>query len=96
MDRDQILSAIQQNQPELTNLGVKSLAVFGSVARGEATVESDIDILVAFHGPVTFDRYMDLKIFLEDLLECPVDLVISDVLHPRVKPYVEQGAVYVS
>ncbi len=96
MDRDQILSLIQQNQPELDRLGVKSLAVFGSVARGEATMESDIDILVALQDPVTFDRYMDVKIYLEDLLGFSVDLVISDVMHPRIKPYVEQDAVYLT
>jgi predicted nucleotidyltransferase len=95
MDCDQILSLVQQNQPELDKFGVKSLAIFGSVARGEAKIESDIDMLVALQDPVTFDRYMDVKIFLEDLLEYPVDLVISDVLHPRLKPYVEQDAVYV-
>ena len=77
-------------------MGVKSLAVFGSVARGEAIVGSDIDILVAFQDPITFDRFMDVKIYLEDLLGYSVDLVISDVLHPRLKPYVEQDAVYVT
>ena len=96
MDRDQILTSIRQNQPALTRLGVNSLAIFGSVARGEATAESDIDFLVTFQGPVTFDRFMDLKIFLEELLGASVDLVISDVLHPRVKPYVEGDAVYVT
>ena len=96
MDRVQILSTIRQNQPALTRLGVKKLAVFGSVVRGEATSNSDIDILVTFQGSITFDRYMDLKIYLEDLLGYSVDLVISDVLHPRLKPYVEGDAVYVT
>ena len=96
MNRDQILSSIQKNRPALTRLGVASLAIFGSVARGEATSESDIDILVTFQDPVTFDRYMDLKIYLEDLLKSSVDLVISDVLHPRIKPYVEQDTIYVA
>ena len=96
MDRDQILSSIRQNQTTLSQLGVKRLAIFGSVARGEATSNSDIDILVTFQGSITFDRYMDLKIYLEDLLGYSVDLVISDVLHPRLKPYVEGDAVYVA
>ena len=96
MNRDQILSLIQKNRPALTRLGVTSLAVFGSVARGEATSESDIDILVTFQDPVTFDRYVDLKIYLEDLLKSSVDLVIADILHPRIKPYVEQDTIYVA
>jgi predicted nucleotidyltransferase len=44
--------------------------------------------------PATFDAYMDIKIFLEDQLECRVDLVVAEALHARVKPYVQQDAVY--
>jgi predicted nucleotidyltransferase len=44
------------------------LALFGSVARDEATAESDVDLLVEFEGGATFDRYMDLKFFLEECL----------------------------
>jgi len=97
MDRDQVLTILTKNQTELTEIGVKSLAVFGSVARGEADADSDIDILVDFRQtPITFDAYMDVKIYLEDLLDVPVDLVVSASLHPRVKPFVNQDAVYVA
>ena len=97
MNRDKILKILQQHQAKLTEIGVKSLAVFGSVARGEADAESDLDILIDFNQkPVTFDIYMDVKIYLEDLLDVPVDLVVSASLHPRVKPFVNQDAVYVA
>jgi predicted nucleotidyltransferase len=97
MDREHVLKILTKHQIELAEIGVKSLAVFGSVARGEADAESDIDILVDFHQtPVTFDGYMDVKIYLEDLLDVPVDLVVSESLHPRVKPFVHQDAVYVT
>ena len=76
--------------------GVKSLALFGSVVRGEARPDSDIDILVEFDGPATFDRYMDLKFFLEELLGRRVDLVTRKALKPYLRPYVEKEAVYVS
>ncbi len=97
MNRDEILTLLKQHKPDLTAIGVKSLAVFGSVARDEADVGSDIDILVTFRDtPVTFDAYMDLKIYLEDLLDNPVDLVIAEALHARIKPFVQQDAVYVA
>ncbi|MCK4600462.1 nucleotidyltransferase family protein [Candidatus Bipolaricaulota bacterium] len=79
----------------MSTLGVKSLALFGSLARGDAGPESDVDILVEFQGPSTFDRYMDLKFFLEELLNRPVDLVTRKALKPRLRPYVEKEAIYV-
>lgn len=97
MNRDQVLHILQQHQAKLIEIGVKSLAVFGSVARGEADAESDLDILIDFNQkPVTFDVYMDVKIYLEDLLGVTVDLVIAETLHPRLKPFVDQDAVYVA
>jgi predicted nucleotidyltransferase len=97
VDRGLILTILQKHRADLFAFGVKSLAVFGSVARNEADTESDIDILVTLrHTPVTFDAYMDLKIYLEDLLENSVDLVIADSLNSRVKSYIQQDAVYVA
>ena len=63
---------------------MKSLALFGSVARDEATDSSDVDVLVDFGAPPTFDQYMGLKIFLEDLLQCQVDVVTMGALKERV------------
>ncbi len=77
-------------------MGVKSLALFGSTARGEAREESDIDLLVEFALPVTFDRYMDTKFYLEDLLQKPVDLVIKGDLKPRLRQTVEHEAIDVA
>ena len=54
--------------------GVKSIGVFGSHARGEERVDSDVDVLVEFvEGAKTFDHFMDLKFFLEDLFACRRD-----------------------
>lgn len=97
LDRKNTLALLEGKQSTLHTLGVVSLALFGSVARDEAVDGSDIDILVSFHqSPVTFDAYMDVKLFLEDLLNNPVDLVIAESLHPRIKPSVHQDAVYVA
>lgn len=97
MDRQYILRTLHEDAAELTKMGIKSLALFGSMARGDATSTSDVDILVTFsHTPVTFDAYKDVNIYLEDRLNCPVDLVVSEALHPRVKMSVQQDAIYVA
>ena len=95
MNRDEILKCLAEHREELTGLGVKSLALFGSAVRGEARPDSDLDFLVEFEGPATFDQYMNLKFFLEELLGHPVDLVTRKALKPRLKSYVEREAAYV-
>ena len=72
--------------------GVRELAVFGSVARGEASDASDLDVLVDFAGPATFDGYMGLKLFLEDSLGVKVDLVTRAALKPRLRERIESEA----
>jgi len=97
MKRNEILKTLRAHRDELRQrFGVKSLAVFGSVARGEARPDSDVDILVEFEGRATFDRYMGLKFFLEDLLGRRVDLVTRKALKPRMRPFVEREAIYVT
>jgi hypothetical protein len=72
---------------------VVRIGVFGSFARGDETPESDVDIIVELAEP-TFDHYMHLKFRLEEVLHCPVDLVLADTLKPRLKPIVEREVVY--
>lgn len=95
MKRSEILQTLTAHRDELTQMGVKTLAVFGSVARDEARPDSDVDILVEFQGPATFNGYMDLKFFLEDLLGRPVDLVTRKSIRPRLKTQIEREALYV-
>jgi uncharacterized protein len=83
MKRGEAFRRIQRYEARLRELGVTSLFLFGSVARDEAGPESDVDVLVVFDGPATFDRFMDLKLFLEDLLGVRVDLVTEKGLRPR-------------
>lgn len=95
MRRSEVLQTLTAHRNELANFRIKSLAVFGSVARDEARPDSDIDILVEFQGPATFNAYMDLKFFLEDLLERPVDLVTRKSIRPRIRAQVDSEAQYV-
>ncbi|OPY49300.1 MAG: Nucleotidyltransferase domain protein [Methanosaeta sp. PtaU1.Bin060] len=95
MRRSEVLQTLSAHRNELAAFGIKSLAIFGSVARDEARPDSDIDILVEFQGPATFNGYMDLKFFLEDLLQRPVDLVTRKSIRPRIKAQVDSEAQYV-
>ncbi len=96
LNRENVLQTLHLNSDKLQTFGVKSLAVFGSVARDDVSSQSDVDILVTFEGATTFDKYMDVKIFIEDQLNCAVDLVIAEALHKRIQPFVLQEAVYVT
>jgi predicted nucleotidyltransferase len=72
-------------QPNLfTRFKIKTVALFGSTARNEATAQSDLDFLVEFDADPTLDLYMDLKFFLEDLFEKKVDLVTKGSLKPQI------------
>lgn len=91
---ENVFQKIASMRQELSNrFTVRRIGIFGSVARGEATAESDLDILVEFDVP-TFDHYMDLKFMLEDNLKRPIDLVMADTLKPRIKSSIEDEVVY--
>ena len=96
MKKQQIINLLQQNLALLTEMDVQRLAVFGSVARDEATEQSDVDILVAFAHNATFDKYMKLLFFLEDLMGRPVDLVTEQAVRPQLKLSIERDAIYVA
>jgi hypothetical protein len=96
MKRDEIIDLLKRHRVDLDRLGVKDIAVFGSIARDEAGPASDIDILVDFQGRADFDRYMDLKFFLEGLFRRRVDLVTRAALKARMRPIVEREAIRVA
>jgi predicted nucleotidyltransferase len=76
--------------------GVMEIAIFGSYARGEQREDSDVDLIVDFkEGWKTFDNYMDLKFYLEELFGKKVDLVIKSAINPRIKPFIIEEAIYV-
>lgn len=96
MNRDEILHILAAHRQDVSErFDVQSLALFGSVARDAAGSGSDVDVLVEFLQAPTFDQYMGLKLFLEDLLGAKVDLVTPKALKDRVRPYVEAEAIRV-
>ncbi|QYZ78477.1 nucleotidyltransferase [Methanofollis formosanus] len=77
------------------NFGVKRIGIFGSVARGEETPTSDIDILVEFsEGKATFRNFMALITYLEDLFGRRVDLITTGGIDPYLRPYIEGEVIW--
>jgi predicted nucleotidyltransferase len=74
------IEILRSHEAELRDAGVKSLKLFGSVVRGEAGPDSDIDILVEFSKPIGLLAFVGLKRRLTVLLGRPVDLVTPDAL----------------
>lgn len=91
---ERFLQLLQQNTAEIRKFGVHRIGIFGSWIRGEGKPDSDIDVLVEFVNP-SFDRYMELKFFLEELFERDVDLVLADTLKEQIKPKIIREVFYV-
>jgi len=96
MNRKEALQVLSLAKPELASrFGVVRLALFGSLARDESHLGSDVDVMVSFDGPSTSQRYFGVQFYLEDALGRPVDLVTEKALRPELKPFIEQEAVNV-
>ena len=97
VDKHTILKRLADNYPELECYGVKQIGLFGSYARGEATSESDIDLLVDINKEQkTFRNFMKLCYFLEELLDHKVDLVTLQSLSPYIGPHILKTVEYAS
>jgi len=92
-NREEILKILEENRNTIRGYGVRRLGLFGSCARGECTEASDLDFVAEFEKK-SFDSYMDLKLFLEELFGCPVDLVISDTIKPRLRATILSEAIH--
>ena len=97
LNSDEILKKIEESKDKIKKFGVRRIGLFGSYIRSEQKKESDIDVLVEFEkGKKTFDNYMELKFFLEDLFKCKVDLVILESIKPDLKPHILRSVKYAS
>ena len=93
MRRAEALKIIASHEAELRALGVRSLAIFGSVARDQAEPTSDVDLLVEFDRPVGYFHLFDVQDQLEGFLGCKVDLVTRGGLRPEIRDGVLAEAV---
>ncbi len=91
--REEVLRALERNREAIRQYGVRRLGLFGSCARGEAEETSDLDFVVEFERK-SFDAHMDLKAFLEGLFGCPVDLVLSETIKPRLRQRILKETVH--
>jgi uncharacterized protein len=90
MNRQAILDLLKAEAPALRRkYAVKSLAVFGSMARGDDHEDGDVDPLVEFEGKATFDRFFDRRFCLEDSFGRPVVLLTPKALRPGIRPRME-------
>ncbi len=90
-----VLTKVKAHQAALESMGVKSLDLFGSVARNQATPSSDIDFLIEFSKPVGLFQLLEIQYFLEDLLERSIDLGTTDSLKEHLREPVLEDAIRV-
>jgi predicted nucleotidyltransferase len=90
---ENIMATLQSNLDTLRRHKVRKLGLFGSAARSEEGGQSDLDFLVEFEEK-SFDNYMDLKFFLEELFGRKVDLVIEDSIKPALRAKILKEAIY--
>ena len=96
MNRQAVIDRLTAEMDDFRRrFGIKDLALFGSIARDEATEQSDLDLLVTFEGRPDFDRFMDLKIHLEYLFGRPIDLVTPNALRNELRGRIEHEAIHV-
>ena len=93
MERDKILALLKSRRRRLQKFGIHSLSIFGSVARDQAHKNSDVDILVDFEKPVGLFEYARLKMYLEEVLERPVDLVTPEALRQELREDILREAI---
>ena len=95
--KDRVLTLIQKRRRRVRAFGVKRLGLFGSFVRDEQGGDSDVDLLVEFEpGCKTFDNFIHLALFLEDLFNRRVELITPEALSPYLGPRILQEAEVVT
>ncbi len=93
--KQDILNLLEKNQARLRALGIKKIGLFGSFVRGDQRPDSDIDLLVQFEpGKKTFDNFIELSFFLEEILRHKIELVTVESLSPYLGPYILREVEY--
>jgi predicted nucleotidyltransferase len=97
MNRQGVLTRLSEHADEMRKrFSVKAMSIFGSIVRDEAGDDSDVDVLVTFEQKATFDGFMDLKFYLEELLGRRVDLVTENALRPQMRRAIQEELIRVA
>jgi predicted nucleotidyltransferase len=96
MNKEQVIAILTENINKIRAFHVRSLYLFGSVVRGEATATSDVDILVEFepHAHVGLFEFARLQRMLSGMLGCRVDISTAEALHPALKDRILKEAIH--
>jgi predicted nucleotidyltransferase len=94
--REEVRRHLSEQRGELAELGVRSLEIFGSVARGDAAPGSDVDLLVEFDRPIGLFHFFRVQRRLEQILGCRPDLVMRDAVRPQLRDRIFREAVRVT
>jgi predicted nucleotidyltransferase len=96
MERDEAISLLQQHEVDLKRLGVEHLYMFGSTARGEAGLDSDVDLFFDYQkGKLGVYELMDVKEYASGILGRKTDIMTRDSLHKTLREAIEATAVRV-
>ena len=96
-NKKDITDIIASNNAQIADFGAKSLGLFGSFVRDQATIESDIDLIVEFlPDQKNYDNFIKLVYFLEDVFDRKVELITKASLSKHLKPHVDKTVEYVS
>ncbi len=94
--KEDILSLITSHSDVIKDYGVSTLGLFGSFVKNSFTEDSDIDLLVTFTpGRKSFDNFMDLAFFLEDLLKRKVELITPESLTGQIRLQILSEVEYI-
>lgn len=96
MHRSEAIALLRSHLDDFRRFSVKSIALFGSVARDEARENSDVDVLVDFTETPRWSTFLDLQEYLEGLLGRHVDLVARGAVPERKRARLEAEAIIVS
>lgn len=96
MKRDEAIARLRAHEPELKHLGVRELYLFGSTARDEAGVSSDVDLFFDYEkGKLGLFELMDVKEYATRILDREADIMTRDSIHKALKARIEASAVRV-
>jgi predicted nucleotidyltransferase len=96
MNSQEAVAILIHHRDDLQARGVRHAALFGSVARGEARSDSDVDIMIELDPNVELDifAYVGVTRYIAQLFTSPVDVVAREALKPHVRPWAERDAIH--